>query len=146
MVSSQRLQETSSLRLLRYRFDSGRQMERHLHTLEARTLLFFPTTVALRSGDPAVLAIAFGDRQPHCLLRGCVQTPEQGRFRGVWLEFATSDTLSAATGCRDIRAPRLPSDLFVRVEPKRSIPVLCRFQDLSTTGARGGSRRSPCRR
>ena len=111
-------------------------MERHLHTVGARTLLFFPTNAVLRSGDPAVLAIAFGTHQPHCLLRGCVQTTEQERFRGAWLEFATSDTLSAATGCRDIRAPRLPSDLFVRVERKLSTPVLCRLQDVSTTGAR----------
>src|SRR5438128_12669512 len=100
--------QTGKLRLLRYRFDSSSQLERHLHPVEARTLLFFPTSAELRSGDSAVLAIAFGGRQPHCLLRGCVQGIEQGQYRGAWLEFATFDMLSAGTGCHDIRAPRLP--------------------------------------
>lgn len=123
-------------RLLRYRFDSSRQLERHLHTVEARTLLFFPTASELRSGDPAILEIAFAANEPQCLLRGRVEAVEQGLFRGAWLEFATLDTLAAAAGCADIRARRLPANLFVRAERQRAMPVVCRLEDVSIKGAR----------
>src|SRR5437588_11833559 len=108
MSTSRRHPQTGILRLFRYRFDSSRQLERHLHTMEARTLLFFPTAAELRSGDPVVLEVSFDADHPRSLLRGRVEAVEQGQFSGAWLEFATLDTLVAATGCHDIRAPRLP--------------------------------------
>jgi hypothetical protein len=135
MLSMQR-RHAAKPRLLRYRFDSLDQLERHLHTVKARTLLFFPNAIDLRMGDLVTLEIGVIATGPVCLLRGRVYGIEDSIFQGAWLEFATSAVVGAIKRSPQARARRLPSHVFVRVEREREVPLLCRLEDISDSGAR----------
>src|SRR3954469_20928014 len=93
----QRTPPASSLRLLRYQFDSVAQVSRDFHLSNGRVVLFFPSLHQLTPGEPLLLDVSFLDSDQHCPLRGTVLGKEGSttQYLGWWLEFTAHGLVSS---------------------------------------------------
>ena len=128
------------MRLLRYRFDTVAQVSRHFHLANGRVVLFYPTLLALTSGEPVLLDAGFADSEQHCVLRGTVLGNDgSARYVGSWLEFTAHGLVASlrstlATPKRRMR--RFPADLIVNLQRAEGMPVVGKLVDVGFGGAR----------
>lgn len=127
------------MRLLRYRFDSPRQIPPHFHPVNGRMLLFYPSLLALRPGVPVILDVSFIASDQHCVVRGAAIGREAGNaYAGSWLEFGAgiASSLRAATVHARRRQRRFPVETLVHVERGRGLPEMARLVDVGLGGGR----------
>lgn len=131
---------SSSVRLLRYRFDTVAQVSRHFHLTSGRVLLFFPALAPLSPGQPVLLHATFPNSDQQCIVRGAVFGKDlSGQFAGCWLEFTAQSVVSSlrstlATPKR--RLLRFPTEVLVSVERPEGMPLLGKLVDVGMGGAR----------
>src|SRR3954463_9660837 len=113
-------QPTGPVRLLRYRFDSVEQASRHFHVVSGRVVLFYPSLLALRPGEPVLLYVSFINSEQHCRVSGVVIGKDAGGpYAGAWLEFAAHgivESLQNAVASGKRRQRRYPTDIVINVE------------------------------
>ena len=131
---------SGSVRLLRYRFNSTIQVSRHFHVTTGRVVLFYPTPLALRPGEPVILDVTFADSEQDCAVRGAVIGKEAGnQYVGWWLEFAAHGlvaSLQTATTRPKRRQRRFPTEVVVNVERPEAVPFVAKLVDVSLNGGR----------
>jgi hypothetical protein len=126
--------------LLRYRFDDLRQLQRHLHVADTRTLLFYrDPRLALAGGARVLVEVAFSRTEQVSTLRGAVLGRVEGTMSGLWLEFADSRFVKKADQGMEAMAQRkrkrLGCDLMVELRQDQGT-TMGRLIDVSMTGGR----------
>ncbi len=139
-IAGQRTRPATSVRPLRYRFDSADQVSRHFHVAGGRVMLFYPCLLPMAAGEPVLLDVTFVTSEHHCPLRGAVVSRESGsQYVGVWLEFSAHDLvakLKSETALPKRRHRRFATDLVVNVEQGEGMPVVGKLVDIGFGGAR----------
>ncbi len=128
--------------LLKARFGDVSQMQKHLHVVEGRTVLFFREAAArLIGGDRVVVELSLGGSEQVSTLRGTVLGRADGESgqTGAWIEFPDTKLAkrlergSMALAMRQHQ--RVTCDLLVEVKQGRHA-FLARMMDVSMGGAR----------
>lgn len=124
--------------LIRYRFDSSAQFERHVHRLD-RGGMIFVADAALSgvAGAPVVLDVAFVASEQRCTLRGELVCRADGVVPGAWLAFAGRAPPRSGGGVVAFarRHQRLPLEALVQVRRRSAPPLVARLTDVSLGGA-----------
>jgi hypothetical protein len=125
--------------LLRHRFDDLDQLRKHLHVADGSTLLFFrDPSLALATGAPVLLEVAFQSSEQTRALRATVLARAEGQ--GLWL--AVPNTRFARDvherGLSSRKGRRLGTDEMVRLKVGGGGEYMVRLLDLSIGGARIG--------
>jgi hypothetical protein len=122
--------------LLRYRFETVGQLERHLHALDGRTLIFVPDTKLSMAAAGRVL-IDLIVRQPayQMTVRGEVVSRVEG---GAWVllsdgRLAERLRHGAIEGRRE---PRLSADALLQLRDSTGTLLIAQLLDLGTGGIR----------
>lgn len=120
-------------------FDSPDQVRRHFHVFSGRVVVFFPSALPVRQGEPVVLDVSFTASDQHCVLRGNALALGAGEALGSWLEFSAHGLvagLESAAATAKRRHRRFPTNLFGSVERAGGMPAVCRVLDVAMGGAR----------
>jgi hypothetical protein len=128
--------------LLKARFGDAAQMQKHLHVVEGRTVLFFREASArLLGGERVIVELSVGSSEQVSTLRGTVlgRVDGEGGQAGAWIEFPDAKLAkrlergATAVGMRQHQ--RVTCDLLVEVKQGRH-SFLARMMDVSMGGAR----------
>jgi len=128
--------------LLKARFGDVTQMQKHLHVVEGRTVLFFREPAArLTGGDRVIVELSLASSEQVSTLRGSVlgRVDGEGGQTGAWIEFPDARLAKrlerGATALAMRQHQRVTCDLLVEVKQGRHA-FLARMMDVSMGGAR----------
>ncbi|MCA1827768.1 MAG: PilZ domain-containing protein [Myxococcales bacterium] len=129
--------------LLKYRFGTFLQMQRHLHVVEGRTLFFYrdPRMASFTGASRVVMEFSFADSEQATTMRGAVlsRLDGEGGQTGAWIEFP--DAKLARKLDQGMKAfvgrhqRRIGCDMMVEIKV-RGMPYLGRMIDVAMNGAR----------
>jgi hypothetical protein len=123
--------------MLRYRFDTFEQLERHLHLVNGAALLFLPEgkTGEPASGQRVLLEIAIREKAQQTAVRGQVVVRAE---RGSWLQLA--DTRLALRlrqgGFEARREGRVSADAVLSLRSSEGTQLVAQLLDLGIGGMR----------
>lgn len=128
--------------LLKARFGDLSQMQKHLHVVEGRTVLFFREPAArLSGGERVVVELSLASSEQVSTLRGSVlgRVNGEGGQTGAWIEFPDAKLAKrlerGATALAMRQHQRVTCDLLIEVKQGRHA-FLARMMDVSMGGAR----------
>ena len=138
MITDSAQAKSHATTLLRHRFETITELQKHLHALEGRSFLFFRSEgLSLAGGARVLLEVSFNSNEQQTLLRGAVLGRVEGALPGLWLEFPDTRLLKKADegGIVARKQRRVGCDVLIEVR-KPGSPSLGRLVDLSIGGAR----------
>lgn len=126
--------EPDQSRLLRYRFDSPKELYRHARVQKG---FFVPGRALLgEPNDRVMVEVEFPGAPCRPLLHGQILARSEA---GVWLLVRGALTMtrwSPGPGAPDRKDRRLACDLFAELRLRGTLPWVCRVADLSAGGLR----------